>query len=140
MYGGTSLVCRRSCDYSNKKTVVVLHHTLQVYASQEKNKAVRINLHLAHPRLYATTVSTLGPASVFIHEPSRAVLARGTFESVVATNNCTNTLYYRTAVELLPDGTYSALRESKSARECILLMACYLATPCPRDQTQCRVQ
>ena len=104
MYGGTSLVCRRSCDYSNKKTVVVLHHTLQVYASQEKNKAVRINLHLAHPRLYATTVSTLGPASVFIHEPSRAVLARGTFERIVVTNNCTNTLYYRTEVELLPDG------------------------------------
>ena len=37
-------------------------------------------------------------------------------------------------------GTWSALRESKSARECILLMTCYLATPCPRDQTQCRVQ
>ena len=43
-------------------------------------------------------------ASVFIHEPSRAVLARGTFESIVVTYNCTNTLYYRTALELLPDG------------------------------------
>ena len=43
-------------------------------------------------------------ASVLIHEPSRAVLAPGTFESIVVTTNCTNTLYYRTAVELLPDG------------------------------------
>ena len=31
-------------------------------------------------------------ASVLVHEPSRAVLARGTFESIVVTNNCTNTL------------------------------------------------
>ena len=43
-------------------------------------------------------------ASVPIHERSRAVLARGTFESIAVTNICTNTLYYRTAVELLPDG------------------------------------
>ena len=32
-------------------------------------------------------------------------------------------------------GTYNAFRESTSAREFILLMASYLATPCPRDQT-----
>ena len=43
-------------------------------------------------------------ASVFIHEPSRAVLARGTFESIVVTYNCTNAMFNRTAVELLPDG------------------------------------
>ena len=95
MYGGTSLVCRRWCDYSNKK-ILVLRHILEVYALQEKNKAVGINLL----RQFLLSVR----ASVLIHEPSRAVLARGTFESIVVMNNCTNTLYYRTAVELLPDG------------------------------------
>ena len=40
MYGGTSLVCRRWCDYSNKKNLV-LYHILQVYALQEKNKSCR---------------------------------------------------------------------------------------------------
>ena len=95
-------MCRRWHDYSDKN--LFLHRILQVYALQEKNKAVGINLHLAHPRLYATTVSILGPGFLFIHEPSRAVLARGTFESIGVTCNCTNTLYYRTAVELLPDG------------------------------------
>ena len=121
---------------------LVLHHILQVYADQEKNTAVNINLHLSHPDYMLRQFLLSVRASVFVHEPSRAVLARGTFESIVVTNNCTNTSYYRTAVELLPDGNiyYSALRESKSARECILPMACYLATPCPRDQTQCRVK
>ena len=105
-YGGTSLVCRRWHEYSNKKNLF-LHHILQEYAIQEKNKAVSINLHLTHPRLPGYMLRQFLPsvrASVLIHEPSRAVLARGTFESIVVTNKCTNTLYYRTAVEFLPDG------------------------------------
>ena len=78
-------------------------------------------------------------ASVLIHEPSRTVLARGTFESIVVANNCTNTLHYRTAVELLPDGNIECPSRIEECARGILLMACYLATLCPRDQTQCRV-
>ena len=55
-------------------------------------KAVGINFHLAHRRQYATEISTLGPG---FRTSSCAVLARGTFENVVVTYNCTNTLYYR---------------------------------------------
>ena len=122
MYGGTSLVCRRWCDYSNKK-ILVLRHILEVYALQEKNKAVGINLL----RQFLLSVR----ASVLIHEPSRAVLARGTFESIAVTNNCTNTLYYRTAVELLPDGNKECPSRIESARECICLL---YTSPSPRDQ------
>ena len=71
MYGGTSLVCRRWCDYSNKNNLV-LHHILQVYALQEMNKAVGINLHPTHPRLYATTVfySRSGLPYIFMNLPA----------------------------------------------------------------------
>ena len=59
------MVARASCAVGDMVTVtkqfLVLHHILQAYALQEKNKAVGINLHFSHPRLYATTVSTLGP-------------------------------------------------------------------------------
>ena len=60
MYGGTSLVCRRWCDYSNKKIYFCIIYFKYTHY-KKKNKAVGINLHLTHPRLYATTVSTLGP-------------------------------------------------------------------------------
>ena len=58
------MMTQASCAVGGVITVkknLVLHHILQVYALQEKNKAVGINLHLTHPKLYATTVSTLGP-------------------------------------------------------------------------------
>ena len=67
MYGGTSLVCRRWCKNSNKKNLV-LHHILQVYALQEKNKAVGINLHLTHPRLcYDSVYSRSGLPYLFMN-------------------------------------------------------------------------
>ena len=88
------------------KKNLVLHHILQVCALREKNKAVGINLHFTHPDYMLRQFLLSVRASVLIHESSRAVLARGTFESIVVTNNCTNTLYYRTAVELLPDGEH----------------------------------
>ena len=75
MYGGTSLVCRRWCDYSNMaqascavggvitvtKKSDSASYTSSIRITRKKNKAVGINVHLTHPRLYATTVSTLGP-------------------------------------------------------------------------------
>ena len=67
-------------------------------------------------------------ASVFIHKPSRAVLARGTFESIVVTNNCANTLYHRTAVELLPDGNMwcpSRIEECARVHSPDGLLPCY---------------
>ena len=138
------MVARASCAVGDMVTVtkqfLVVHHILQAYALQEKNKAVGINLHLTHPRLYMLRQRLLSVrAYVLIHEPSCAVLARGTSESIVVTNNCTNTLYYRTAVELLPDGNIECPSRIEECARGILLMACYLATLCPRDQTQCRV-
>ena len=103
MYGGTSLVCRRWHDYSNKKNLV-LHHILQVYALQGRTKLSVSTCTSRTPDYMLRQFLLSVRASVLIHEPSRAVPARGTFESIVFTNNCTKTLYYRTAVEFLPDG------------------------------------
>ena len=130
MYGDTSFVCRRWCDYSNTYVaIVVLHHILQVYALQEKTM-LSVSTCTVHTPDYMLRQFLLSVrASVLIHEPSSAVLARGTFESIVVTyiiEQIPYTTYIQQWSSFLM-GKYGTFRESKSAQECILLMACYLA-------------
>ena len=138
-------VAQASCAVGGVITVtkknLVLHHRLYFkythYGKKTKLSVSTCTLRTLDYMLRQFLLSVR--ASVLIHEPSRAVLARGTFESIAVTNNCTNTLHYRTAVELLPDGNIECPSRIEECARGILLMACYLATLCPRDQTQCRV-
>ena len=93
------MVAQASCAVGGTITVTTNYCCSASYAScillTTKNKAAGINLHLIHPRHYMLRQFLLSVrASVFIHEPSHTALARGTFESIVVTYNCTNALYY----------------------------------------------
>ena len=117
--GGVITVTKKSSSASYTSSIRITRKKTKLSVS---TCTLRTPDHVLRQRLLSVR------ASVLIHEPSRAVLARGTFESIVVTNNCTNTLYYRTAVELLPDGNIecpSRIEECTRVHSPDGLLPCY---------------
>ena len=101
------MVAQASCAVGSMITAVTkcssASYTSSIRVTRKKKKLSVSTSTLRTPDYVLRQFLLSVRASVFIHELSRAVLARGTFERIVVTYNCTNTLYYRTAVELLPN-------------------------------------
>ena len=128
----TCMVAQASCAVGGVITVTKkstsASYTSSIRITRKKTKLSVSTCTLRTPDYMLRQFLLSVRASVLSHEPSSAVLARGTFESIAVTNNCTNTLYYRTAVELLPDGNIecpSRIEECTRVHSPDGLLPCY---------------